>query len=154
MVALHSRSSLKPIAGILPASYLATTNGRPTFPFKPQAHVGRASCPLYTRRPRMVALQSHSTLKPMGGHLARLVPSDHEWSPYIPVQASSPCRAGILPASYPATTNGRPTSPLKPEAHVGRASCPPRPRPPRVVALHKKENPPDEQSLSSEGFLN
>jgi hypothetical protein len=42
----------------------------------------------------------------------------HGRSPYIPVQASSPCRAGILPATYPATTNGRPTIPFNPQAHA------------------------------------
>jgi hypothetical protein len=83
-------------AGILPALYPATTNGRLTIAFNPQARVGRACCPPRPRRPRMVALQSRSTPNPMyGGHLARLVLSDHEWSPYTYVQGSSPCRAGI-----------------------------------------------------------
>jgi hypothetical protein len=49
----------------LPASYLATTNGRPTFPFKPQTHVGRASFPPHTWRPQMVALHTLTSLKPM-----------------------------------------------------------------------------------------
>ena len=52
-------------------------------------------------------------------------------------------RAGTLPASYLATSNGRPTYPYKPQAHVGRASCPPHPQRPRMVALHKNKNPPE-----------
>jgi hypothetical protein len=46
-------------------------------------HVGRAFLPAFSQRPRMVALHSPLSLKPR--HPARLVPSDHEWSPYIPL---------------------------------------------------------------------
>ena len=110
----------------LPASYLATTNGRPTIPFNTQSHVGRASCPPLD--PGDHEWSPYNRIKAScpsrAGIPARLDPGDQEWSPYLPVQASSPCIPARL--STPATTNGRPT----------------------------KENPPDEQSLSSEGFLN
>jgi len=33
--------------------------------------------------------------KHVGGHLARLDPGDHEWSPYNPVQDLGSCRTGI-----------------------------------------------------------
>ena len=107
MVALHLRSRLKPMAGILPASYPATTNGRPTIALNTQAH---------------------------GGHLARLSTSgDHKWSPYNPVQHPIPCRAGILPASRP--RRPRMVALHSPLSLKPVHSCPPRTRRPRMVAL-------------------
>jgi len=122
----------------LPASYLATTNGRPTIPFNTQSHVGRASCPpldpgdhewspynrIKASCPSRAGIPARldpgdhewSPYNPVqhlspcrAGIPARLDPSDYEWLPYNPVQYLSPCRPGILPASYLASTNGRHT---------------------------------------------
>jgi hypothetical protein len=57
----------------MPASYPATKNGRPTIPFKPQAHAFLpASIPATTNGRPTFALKTQAH-----------VPGDHEWSPYI-----------------------------------------------------------------------